>query len=343
MKRSNITLLSFFLAFTLFSCHKDTVPYTQDGNWAARSQLNGPARSEAVVFTIGDVAYVGTGWDGSNKRYTDFWQYNVDQDTWTQVASMPDSTARSSAVGFGVNGKGYVGTGYDGFNYLKDFYEYDPTGNAWARKADFPGSPRYEAVGFGIGSFGYLGTGFDGSNASKDFFKYDPAGDTWTDVGFSGNKRYSAVTFVYQDKAYLVTGINSGATVNDFWVFDPAAGDANWKALNRISNFSSENFDDTYINIVRSNAVGFIVGSKGYISTGENGALYKFTWEYDFATDLWKEKTPFEGPGTTGAVGFTVAGRGFVATGRTGSGQTAQSDFLWEFQPDKVVDPNDNN
>jgi len=179
------------------------------------------------------------------------------------------------------------------------------------------------ADGFGIGSFGYLGTGFDGSNASKDFFKYDPALDTWSDIGFSGNKRYSAVTFVYQDKAYLVTGINSGATVNDFWVFDPAAGDANWKALNRITNFSSENFDDTYINIVRSNAVGFIVGNKGYISTGENGALYKFTWEYDFATDLWKEKTPFEGPGTTGAVGFTVAGRGFVATGRTGSGQTA--------------------
>jgi hypothetical protein len=56
------------------------------------------------LYFIGDVAYVGTGWDGSNKRYTDFWQYHVDQDTWTQVASMPDSAA-SSAVGFGVNGK----------------------------------------------------------------------------------------------------------------------------------------------------------------------------------------------------------------------------------------------
>src|SRR5882724_3503426 len=250
MKLSNTKLLSFFLEFTLFYCHKTNVPYTQDGNWITRSQLNGPARSEAVSFTINDVAYLGTGWDGLNKRYTDFWQYNVDNDTWSQVASMDSAGGRSSAVGFSANGKGYVGTGYDGFNYLKDFWEFDPAGNTWTRKADFIGSARYGAVGFGIGNLGYLGTGFDGSNATKDFFKYDPSSDTWTDIGFSGNKRYSAVTFVYHDKAYLVTGINSGATVNDFWVFDPAVADANWQQLRHIINYSSDNYDDAYANIV---------------------------------------------------------------------------------------------
>ncbi len=75
--------------------------------------------------------------------------------------------------------KGYVGTGYDGFNYLNDFYEFDPVLNAWTQKANFPGSPRYEAVAFGLGSFGYVGTGFDGSNALKDFYQYDPSSDTW--------------------------------------------------------------------------------------------------------------------------------------------------------------------
>ena len=347
MKRTNITLLSFFLVFTLFSCHKDSVPFTQDGNWVTRSQLNGPGRSEASGFTIGDFAYLGTGWDGLNKRYSDFWKYDPDNDNWSQVQSLPDSAARSSAIGMSAAGLGFVGTGYDGFNYLKDFWQYDPAANTWTRKADFIGGARYEAVGFGIGNFGYVGTGFDGSNALKDFYKYDPGSDTWTVIGFSGNKRYSAVTFVYKDKAYLVTGINSGVTVSDFWVFDPAASQANWSELRHITNYSSDNYDDGYTNIMRSNAAAFVItgtnsGDKAYISTGENGALYTFTWEYDFVTDLWKEKTPFEGPATTGAVGFNVKNRGYIATGRSGSGQNAQSDFLREFHPDEVVNPNDN-
>ena len=65
----------------------------------------------------------------------------MEQDFWTQKASMP-GTARNSAVAFTVNGKGYLGTGYDGENYLKDFWEYDPTSNQWTQQADYPGSGR---------------------------------------------------------------------------------------------------------------------------------------------------------------------------------------------------------
>jgi hypothetical protein len=71
------------------------------------------------------------------------------------------------------------GTGYDGFNYLKDFYEYDPTGNAWARRPIFLAHQDMRQLVWYW--HGYLGTGFDGSNASK-IFKYDPH-DTWSDIG----------------------------------------------------------------------------------------------------------------------------------------------------------------
>lgn len=342
MKRIYIPVLSVFGLITLFSCHKNTIPYTQDGNWVTRSQLNGPARSEAVEFTIGDNPYLGTGWDGLNKRYRDFWKYDATNDVWTQVASMPDSTERSSAVAFTAAGKGYVGTGYDGFSYLSDFYQYDPATDTWTKKGSFPGGARYEAVAFGIGDYGYLGTGFDGNNALKDFYRYDPASDSWLDIGFSGNKRYGAVTFLYNNKAYLVTGVNSGTTVNDFWVFDPSLPSANWKELRHITNYSSDAYDDGYTNIVRNNAAAFVIGDKGYISTGENGVALTFTWEYDFATDVWVEKSNFEGPPTTGAVGFNVLGKGYIATGRSAPGQASASDFLREFQPGVVLNPNDN-
>jgi hypothetical protein len=54
-------------------------------------------------------------------------------------------------------------------------------------------------------------------------------------------------------------------------------------------------------------------------------------WQYDPATDLWVERTTFQGTPRIGAVGFSVDGRGFVVTG--GSGGTLVYDDLWEFQP----------
>jgi hypothetical protein len=346
MKRK-VYLFSFLFIPIFFSCTRNNIPYTQDGDWIARSQLNGPARSEAATFTIGNFTFLGTGWDGLNKRYSDFWKYDPLQDVWAQVISLPDSAARSSAVGLTIDSMGYIGTGYDGFNYLKDFWQYNSATNSWIRKADFTGGARYEAVGFGIGNFGYLGTGFDGSFSQKDFYKYDPSSDSWIYIGFSGNKRYSALTFLHQNKAYLVTGVNNGIAVNDFWVFDPSLPNGNWKELRHITNFSTDSYDDGYTDIVRWNASAFVItgtkkGDKAFLSIGEDGRFLTTTWEYDFATDLWSRKSPFEGPATTGAVGFNVQNRGYIATGRFGNGQASQSDRLWEFHPDDVLNPNNN-
>jgi N-acetylneuraminic acid mutarotase len=344
--KQEVYIFSIFLIPVFFSCSKNGIPSTQDGNWITRSQLNGPSRSEATSFVIGNYTYLGTGWDGLNKRYADFWQYDPSQDTWNQVGSLPDSAARSSSVGLTIGNMGYVCTGYDGSNYLKDFWQYNPIANTWNRRADFAGDARYESVGFGIDNYGYVGTGFNGSFALKDFYKYDPSTDSWTYIGFSGNKRYSAVVFLYQNKAYLVTGVNSGTTVNDFWVFDPSLTSENWQELRHITNYSTESYDDGYTDIVRWNASAFVItstreGDKAFLSTGENGSYITTTWEYDFATDLWSLKSPFQGPPTTGAVGFNVENRGFIATGRSASGQASQSDMLWEFQPDVVLNPND--
>jgi hypothetical protein len=347
MKRIYFHLFSLFVLSTLFSCKKNSIPYTQSGNWVTEAQLNGPARSEAVSFVINDFAYVGTGWDGLNTRYSDFWRYDAKANVWSQVTSLPANAGRSSAVAFAANGKGYVGTGYGNFNnYLSDFYELNLDSNVWTKKADFAGGARYEAVAFGLGDNGYVGTGFDGSNALKDFYRYDPSKDTWTDIGFSGNKRYGAVTFTYNDKAYLVTGVNSGTMQTDFWVFNPASDTAKWSQLRHINNYSSDAYDDSYTTIARWNGSAFISGSYAYISTGENGVYYTYTWQYDFSQDLWAEKTPFEGPPTTGAVGFslssTTGGGGYIGTGRSSPGQAGASDYLRQFFPSQTQNPNDN-
>ncbi len=350
MKRIDIPYLTLIIFYSILSCNPTNNSSITSGNWITRAQLNGPARSEAVCFVIGNFAFIGTGWDGLNNRYTDFWKYDPTSNLWSQVNGMPGS-GRSSAIAFSVQGHGYVGTGFDGINILQDFYEFDTAQNNWTRIADYPGGGRYEAVAFGLGNFGYAGTGFDGNNAQKDFYQYDPVKDIWTETGFSGNKRFGAVTFTYNNKAYLVTGVNSGVMQKDFWQFDPSSNGAKWTQLRNISNTSTDAFDDLYTTIVRWNGSAFIAGGHAYISTGDDVSNNNTTWEYTFPDvngggDLWNQKTPFEGPPTTGAVGFSLVpvqtgGGGFIATGRTSNGQGSASDYLREFFPGQPENPND--
>ena len=344
MKSLLVVLFLMTVSFGMISCdHGCDGMAMYPGNWVKRSDFAGNGRSEAVGFTINNFAYVGTGWDGVSQRFGDFWRYDPAGNSWEQVSGLPQGAERSSAVGFSVNGFGICGTGYDGNKYLNDFYKFDPVANTWTKTSSAsPGTSRSEAVAFGIGNLGYVGTGFDGTNALADFYSYDASSDSWTSIDFPGNKRYGAVTFDYNNQGYIVTGVDNGTMQTDFWVFNPSSDSSKWTQLRHISNFSKDSYDDGYLTIARWNAAAFVIGDKGYISTGENGIYYTYTWEYSFSQDLWTSKTPFEGPATSGAVGLPVSGRGFVTTGRTAFGQADASDNLREFQPDVAENPNDN-
>ena len=56
------------IVLILISCAKTTSPSTDtSGNWLKRSEFDGNARTEAASFVIGDTAYIGTGYDGTNR------------------------------------------------------------------------------------------------------------------------------------------------------------------------------------------------------------------------------------------------------------------------------------
>jgi hypothetical protein len=347
MKKVHLSLLLIStIAITISSCNSGAVPYTQDGNWVYRGDFDAIPRSEAVSFVIGDSAYVGMGVDANFIRYNDMWSFDPVTFNWTQLATCP-GVARNSAVGFSVNGEGYITTGYDGYNMLNDTWQFDPPSNSWTSKAAYAGTPRYDAVAFGIGNYGYVGTGYDG-NYRKDFFRYDPSGDTWTpSITYAGHTRTQAIAFVYNDSAYVVTGNSSGSVIDDFWRFDPDLTDSlQWRELRHISNYSPDSYDDGYTTIERSNGVGFVMldtksdggGDRAYVTTGVNGALYTWTWAYNFATDLWNEKTPMERGARQGSVGFTVKNQGFVSLGVSGSSPVSETD---QWYPDEAYNQQD--
>jgi N-acetylneuraminic acid mutarotase len=328
----------FLISLTLMAGCTKTTESEDDlaGNWVRRSDFEGRARAEAVVAVTNDGrVFTGLGFDGTN-RLIDFWEYSSEDDAWYNRKDFP-GTPRNSAVSFQANNKIFVGLGYDGVNYLKDLWRYDPSSDSWEQMADFPSTGRWGAVGFSINDKGYVSSGYDG-NYLKDFWEYDPSLNLWTKrTSPGGSKRNDAVAFVIDGKAYLCTGINNGEYVNDLYVYDPTT-DA-WASKRKLTNAEDDfDFDDDYLTIVRTNAVAFTLNGKGYITTGLRSSLVNNTWEYDPATDLWMERTAFEGTGREGAIGFSVNDRAYVGLGKSSS---LRFDDLREFIPGADYDEND--
>ena len=79
-------------------------------------------------------------------------EFNVNaQSFWVQKADLCDFT-RYAAVGFAIGGTGYVcgGRSNDIVKYLNDLWAYDPIGDTWSQKADFPAEARSFSVGFAL-------------------------------------------------------------------------------------------------------------------------------------------------------------------------------------------------
>jgi N-acetylneuraminic acid mutarotase len=330
---------ALFILAALQSCHPNVLPPTSTGDWIKKSELSGNVRTEAATFTINNMAYVGTGYNGI-KNMTDFWAYDASQDSWTQITDFPGA-ARGSAVAFAIGTQGYVGTGYDQHNMFNDFYRYDINTKNWTLSAPFAGTPRYDAVAFAINNKGYVTTGFDGTY-QKDFWQYDPTVGTvgtWTQkTSFGGDKRSAATAFVVGTKAYITTGVNNGTPCSDLWYYDATAD--SWTEQRRIYNATSQTYDDNYTDIERDNAVSFVIGDTAYLVTGENGPLLTTTWAYIPTQDQWIRRSPII-VARQGAVGFALNGYGYFSTGKTSESAVGYLDDIVQLLPNKALNLDD--
>ncbi len=82
--------------------------------------------------------------------------------------------------------------------------------------------------------------------------------------------------------------------------------------------------------IGRSNAVGFSIGSYGYIGTGYTGTPQKDFWRYNPANNTWSQMADFGGAARNSATGFVVGNFGYIGTGTNAS--TYYKDF-YKYDP----------
>ncbi len=249
-----------------FNSIKTTAKLLTHDIWTQKANFGGGKRYGAVGFTIGNKGYIGTGKSDFSSYHDDFWEYNPLTNTWTQKANFGGGT-RAYAVGFSIGDKGYIGIGKSDFSsYHDDFWEYNPSTNIWTQKANFGGGTRNGAVGFSIGNKGYIGTGSSsGYDYYNDLWEYIPSTNTWTQkANFRGGKRAGAVGFAIGNKGYIGTGNGydsySHSYRNDFWEYNPSTD--TWTQKANFGGGESEN------------AVGFSIGDKGYIGTGDDNDSY---------------------------------------------------------------------
>ena len=141
---------------TTYTWYKDFYEYDPGtDSWTKKADFGGTARAFAVGFSINNIkGYIGTGNSGEGRK-NDFWEYIPSETggTWTQKADFA-GTKRDDAVGFGIGTNGYIGTGYiPPSTYLKDFWAYNQSTNAWTQKTDFgskhTGKPLKDALAAG--------------------------------------------------------------------------------------------------------------------------------------------------------------------------------------------------
>ena len=195
----------------------------------------------------------------------------------------------------------------------------------WTQKADFGGGERYSATGFSIGNKGYLGLGFDYLDDSlRDIWEWDPVTNTWTKkADFWPMGTFYPVSFSIGTKGYLLsgTGYNGITYAQELWEYDPVAD--TWTQKASVPTGTP----------ARESAVGFSIGTKGYIGIGHKidslpGSYYQDFWEYDQTTNTWTKKADFKGAARVGAIGFSIGNKGYIGTGFDGSNAIRE---FWEW------------
>jgi N-acetylneuraminic acid mutarotase len=169
--------------WNLSSFVDDTWEYAITSNdWGGADSIAFPGdkRIDPVYFTIGNLAFVGTGSQANLQAYKDFYQFNAGSKKWMEIDTPDDFEARFDAAAFGLDGKGYVVGGMSADNKaLNDVWQYNPNDNSWEKKGNFPvnfnkgisisGNNR-AFVGFGLG---------DTSESRRTLWKYDDVTDSW--------------------------------------------------------------------------------------------------------------------------------------------------------------------
>ncbi len=245
--------------------------------------------------------------------------------SWTLKSPLGKSRGSSA---FSIGTKGYIGTGDRGGAFAtSDFWEWDQATNVWTQKANV-GSPYWLGVGFSIGTKGYIGAGDGGGfQGTNTLWEWDQATNVWTQKANMGGPalREQAAAFSLGGFGYIGTGTDkyvcpgsTNTSYKDLWQFNPGTN-----AWTQMANLPGS---------ARYGATGFSIGTKGYITNGQDQTLNFFSdlWEWDQPSNTWSQKANCPGTARSGLVSFSIATKGYMGTGVDKAGNNMNDFWRWD-------------
>lgn len=197
--------------------------------WTQLPDFPGAARNSSTVLTLGNKAYLGTGWthlagSGAQLQLKDWWEYDALTKAWTRKTDFPGGPC-SFAAAIGLGNKVYFGLAGPGPSPGRQWWAYEPSLDKWTRLADCPGTARYGAGIFAIKDKIYVGNGSKGLGADPknyiyDWWEYDPLKDTWRAVAPTPGLRAVGLSFDIDEVGYWGLGFDDSlGDVKDIWQF----------------------------------------------------------------------------------------------------------------------------
>jgi len=256
--------------------------------------------------------YHGCGYDGTTWQ-NDFWEYNPNDNTWTQKANFAGNS-RVNIPSFVIENKIYTATGNNGVTLQTETWEYDPSSNIWTSRAAFIGNARNSGVGFAINGRGYICGGYDLTNWRAELYEYNPIANSWIQKSNIPNSgREQLVAFTIGNLSYVGLGYNGVTSLNDFYSYNPITDTWTSRAA--------------YPGEPGSQGDAIAIGNKGYVGpTNYNSQL----WEYDPTFDQWKQRSNFAGGNRQSIRAFSIGNKVYMGFGFDG---VTIFNTLYEYTP----------
>ena len=320
-------------------------------------------RRNAVAFTIGDKAYVGTGRDNS-KQYSDFYEFSSSTNTWRQVADYP--FPMRSGIAFSIDDKGYVGTGYTVSNkfevhideeliefMLAEFGAQNSKISGNIVIADHPLACNDQVIlnneeltgnvaMIDRGSCLFVEKVLNAQEAGAIGVIICNNENGLSNLSGSDNRIVIPTIMITKESCAAIKASDRLPSVNfnilktfqsTFFRFDASQGelDSSGEALGEWTQLSSLP-DDTYRG---RDGTGFSLNGKGYLIGGVNRVRANLNdfWEYDPLINKWTKLSDFPGSSRQKAVSFKIDNTIYYGTGSSAGidGDFASFNDMWSF------------
>ena len=295
--------------------------------WTRMNDLPGDPRKLALSFGDGSRGFYGLGSSlVGSQFFTDLWEYNPGNDSWTDRSSFPGAP-RNYFSTFTLDNILYLVGGSTGdpsimANHSLENWSYNIDTDQWTRLNDFVGTARIRAGGFAAAGKGFRVSGcHENDTMNLEVWEYLPGSDTWTrksdltNVEPMTHEQFLLSAYGNGESGLILCKARPRYTNPDSWIYHPAS-----------DSWTGCGFPGTY----EGSPTGCYIGDLLYMGPTYYQGLSEYARIYTYNADgnNWSYLYDSKSPSRRDAGSFSIDDKYYFFGGLDGSGEVLLND-VW--------------